>query len=191
MNGFAIEVEEIEQEKHQSIAVAAVRCILDQAERGGAIGTNAAQLAVEIGLPRRQRFDRGRDRRVFTRPVEAGAGQQPDRTAFEPRMHPVAVELEFVQPLGPVWRLIDEFGELRFDPGRAAPSHRRAVFAGDRVLSEGTIARFPEIRVRAGLPAHLPHDVCPPENGQAAPAIRAGDQSSPESNRYQDEGSGR
>src|SRR5205807_5858552 len=64
VNGFAVEVEEIEQEKHESIAVAAVRCILDQAEGGGAIGANAAQLAVEIGLPRRQRFDRGRDRRV-------------------------------------------------------------------------------------------------------------------------------
>jgi hypothetical protein len=60
VNGFAIEVEEIKQEKHQSIAVAAVRCILDQAEGGGAIGTNGAQLAVKIGLPRRQRFDRGR-----------------------------------------------------------------------------------------------------------------------------------
>jgi hypothetical protein len=34
VNGFAIEVEEIEQEKHQSIAIAAVRCILDQAEGG-------------------------------------------------------------------------------------------------------------------------------------------------------------
>ena len=38
VNGFAIEVEQIEQEKHQSIAVAAVRCVLDQAEGGGAIG---------------------------------------------------------------------------------------------------------------------------------------------------------
>jgi hypothetical protein len=61
VNGFAIEVEQIEQKKHESIAVAAVRCVLDQTERGGAIGANAAQLAVEIGLPRRQRFDRGRD----------------------------------------------------------------------------------------------------------------------------------
>ena len=117
MNGFAIEVEEIEQEKHESIAIAAVRCILDQAEGGGAVGANAAQLAVEIGLPRRQRFDRRRDRRVFMRPVEAGAGQQPDRAAVEPGMHPVAVEFDFVQPLGPVWRLVDQFGELRFDPG--------------------------------------------------------------------------
>ena len=37
--------------------------------------------AVEIGLPRRQRFDRGRNRWVFAGPIEAGAGQQPDRAA--------------------------------------------------------------------------------------------------------------
>ena len=117
MDGFAIEVEEIEQEKHQSIAVAAVRCVLDQAERGGAVGTNAAQLAVEIGLPRRERCDGRRDRRVFMGPVEAGAGQQPDRAPVQPRMHPVAVEFEFVQPLRPVRWLVDQFGELRFHPG--------------------------------------------------------------------------
>jgi hypothetical protein len=57
VNGFLIEVEEIEQEKHQSIAVAAVRCILDHAEGGAAIGANAAQLPVKIGLPGRQGFD--------------------------------------------------------------------------------------------------------------------------------------
>jgi hypothetical protein len=96
VNGFAAEVEQIEQEKHESIAIAAVRRILDQAEGGGAIRANAAQLAVEIGLLRRQRFDRGRDRRVFTGPVEPGAGQQPDRATVEPGMHPVPVELEFV-----------------------------------------------------------------------------------------------
>ena len=67
-------MDEIEKEKDESAAITGVRCVLDQAEGRGAVGANAAQLAVEIGLPRRQRFDRGRDRRVFTRPVEAGAG---------------------------------------------------------------------------------------------------------------------
>ena len=72
---FAIEVEEIEQEKGESAAVTGVRCVLDQAERGGAVGANAAQLAVEIGLPRRQRRHRRGDRWVFMRPVEPGARQ--------------------------------------------------------------------------------------------------------------------
>jgi hypothetical protein len=43
-------VEEIEQEKDESAAVTRVRGVLDQAERGGAIRPDAAQLAVEIGL---------------------------------------------------------------------------------------------------------------------------------------------
>jgi len=64
-------MEEIEQEKDESAAVTGVRCVLDQAERGDA-GPDAAQFAVEIGLarglPRRERRDRGSDRRVFMRP---------------------------------------------------------------------------------------------------------------------------
>src|SRR5262249_58409032 len=76
---FAIEVEEIEQEKDESAAVARVRGVLDQAERDGAIGPDAAQLAVEIGLSRREQRYRCGDRRIFMRPVTPGAGQQPDR----------------------------------------------------------------------------------------------------------------
>jgi hypothetical protein len=49
-------------------------------------------------------------------PFEAGAGQQPDRAADQPGVHSVPVIFDFVQPLRPVWRLADEFGELRFDP---------------------------------------------------------------------------
>ena len=48
----------------------------------------------------------------------ARAGQQPHGAALEPRLHAVAVELDFVQPLGPVWRRVDEPGELRLDPIR-------------------------------------------------------------------------
>jgi hypothetical protein len=113
---FAIEVEEIEQEKDESIAVPRVRCVLDQAEGGGAVRTDAAQLAVEIGLPGRERRDRRSDRRVLTRPVETGAGQQPDRAPVQPGMHPVAVVFDFVQPLRPFGRRVHQFGELRFDP---------------------------------------------------------------------------
>jgi hypothetical protein len=51
-------MEEIEQEKDESIAVTRVRCVLDQAERGGAVGPDAAELSVEIGLSRRERRDR-------------------------------------------------------------------------------------------------------------------------------------
>jgi hypothetical protein len=50
-DGFAIEMEEIEQEEDQSIAVTSVRCVLDQVERGRAVGPDATELAIEIGLP--------------------------------------------------------------------------------------------------------------------------------------------
>ena len=116
VKGFAIEVEEIEQEKDERIALACIRRVLDQAEGGGAIGANAAQLPVEIGLSRRQRRDRRRDRRIFMRPVEPGAGQQPDRAPVQPGMDAVPIELELVQPFPAFRRLINQLSELRFDP---------------------------------------------------------------------------
>jgi hypothetical protein len=48
---FAVEIEKIEQEEHQRRGGAAVGRQLDHAEEGDAVGTHAAQLAVEIGLP--------------------------------------------------------------------------------------------------------------------------------------------
>jgi hypothetical protein len=46
----------------------------------------------------------------------------------ETRMHAVAVEFDFVQPLGPVRRRVDELPQLRPDPlrqtGAIAPRYR-------------------------------------------------------------------
>src|SRR6516165_8419067 len=50
------------------------------------------------------------------RPVKPGAGQQPDRAPAQLGMHPVAVEFDFMEPVWPVGRLVDQLGELRFDP---------------------------------------------------------------------------
>ena len=61
---------------------------------------------------------------VFRSPVEPGAGQQPDRAPVQPGVHPVAVEFDFVEPVWPVGRLVDDLGELRFDP---AGKRRRFV----------------------------------------------------------------
>src|ERR1700738_1712043 len=49
--------------------VAGVRRGLDHAERGDAVGEDAAQLAVEIGLARPERRHGLGDRRVFVGPV--------------------------------------------------------------------------------------------------------------------------
>jgi hypothetical protein len=71
---------------------------LNHAEGSDAVGAHAAQLAVEIGLRGRQGRDGRGDRRIFSRPVEPGAREQPYPAAIETRMHAVAVELDFVQP---------------------------------------------------------------------------------------------
>jgi riboflavin synthase len=51
-------MEKIEQEKDERLAVPGVRCVLDQAEGGRAVRPDAAQLAIEIGLPGGERRDR-------------------------------------------------------------------------------------------------------------------------------------
>ena len=38
-------MEKVEQEKDECLAVTGIRCVLDQAERDGAVGPDAAQLA--------------------------------------------------------------------------------------------------------------------------------------------------
>ena len=61
------------------------------------------------------------------RPRARRNGAEPHRAMIEARMHAVAVELDFVQPVGPVRRLIDKLGELRPYPfrqsGRGASRH--------------------------------------------------------------------
>jgi hypothetical protein len=50
---------------------------LDHAEGGDAVEAHAAQLAVEIGLFGAKRRRGGGDRRIFVRPVEPAAREQP------------------------------------------------------------------------------------------------------------------
>jgi len=70
--------------------------------------------------------------RVQSSPVR---GQEPKRAPIQPRPHPVAVELDFMEPLGPVRRRVDQFGELRLNRRRqsgglgAQPPPRDGVIA--------------------------------------------------------------
>jgi hypothetical protein len=115
---LAVEEEEIEQEEDQRRCVAPVRSELDDIERGDAVGADAAQFAVEIGLARIE-LDHGfGDRRVLVRPIEPSAGQQFRRAAVDPGVHAVAVVFDFVQPLVAVRRYFDQLGELRRNPRR-------------------------------------------------------------------------
>src|SRR5438045_2938542 len=70
-------------------------------------------------------------------PVEPGAGQQPDRAAAQPGVHPVAVELDFMEPLRPIgaglrppsracWRACwSMLGGERLTPSHAIKKGRR------------------------------------------------------------------
>jgi len=55
-----------------------------------------------------ERCDRRCDRLVFMRPVEAGAGQQPNRAPVQPGMQAVPVVFDFVQPFRSFRGLVDE-----------------------------------------------------------------------------------
>jgi hypothetical protein len=81
-------------------------------------GAHAAEFAVEIGLPGADRCDGRGDRRIFVCPIETGAGDQPYAAAIEARVHAIAVELDFVEPAGPIRRCVDKLRELRLDPLR-------------------------------------------------------------------------
>jgi hypothetical protein len=54
-DGLAVEMEEVEQEEDKRLAVSRVGRVLNQAEGGRAVRPDAAQLAVEVSLPGRER----------------------------------------------------------------------------------------------------------------------------------------
>src|SRR5580700_808630 len=54
-DSLAVEMEKVKQEEDKRLVIPRVRCVLDQIEGGGAVGPDAAQLPVEIGLLGRER----------------------------------------------------------------------------------------------------------------------------------------
>jgi hypothetical protein len=68
--------------------------------------------------------------------------QQPGGAPVRPGMHPVAVEFDFMQSLRSVGWLVDELGELRFDPIRQRgrlrplPSQQRRVTSKPPALAQ-------------------------------------------------------
>ena len=81
------------------------------------------------------------------RPVEACTGQQFHRAAVEPRMHAVAVELDFVQPLIAFRRRVDELSELRRDPVRQRGRSGTARYAAQATAGPECRCRF-QVRTR-------------------------------------------
>jgi hypothetical protein len=82
--------------------------LLTHAERGHAIGTDAAQFSVDIGCVDFELREGDRShRRILRRPIEAGSGKQLHIAFLDPRRHAVAIELDLVDPVtdrSALWR---------------------------------------------------------------------------------------
>jgi hypothetical protein len=86
------------------------------------------------------------------RPVQAGAGQQLGFTLVEAGVHAVAIVLDLVQPLGPVWRLGYQRAKLGFNPlWQPASVHVIARRAAPAVTIIGNARR----RIRIDLATRL------------------------------------
>ena len=101
---------------------------------------------------------------------QPGAGQQPDRAPVQPGMHPVPVEFDFVQPLRPFRRLVDEFVKLRFYPtGQRRP--RRACLQAIAFALGGTGSGtrcHSHSRLCPTITPRAPHDVTTSRSGLVA-----------------------
>ena len=157
----AVEMQKIEDEIHQPGHVAGIRGGLDHAEGGYAVGEHAAQLAVEIGVARDERRHGRGDRRIFMGPVESGAGEHPDTAAIEARMHAVAVEFDFVQPLVAFRRSMPAERAAAVRSGRAAV---RAVTAAGNGYPVGAVEPPEPVRPRI-----IVNDTTPEKLGELAP----------------------
>ena len=76
---------------------------------------NAAKLAVDVGVLHLEVRERRDGARIFGCPVEAGSGEELHAPVVDARGHAIAVQLDFVNPLRPRWRLFDRLGELGRD----------------------------------------------------------------------------
>ena len=87
--------------------------ILQGGEGRDAIAPKDRNLAVEIGGLDGQRGQRRGDRSEPGRPIEAGAGQQPNLAALDPGGRAVAVELDLMDPSAALGWPVEEGGEFR------------------------------------------------------------------------------
>jgi hypothetical protein len=90
-------------------------------------GEDAAEFAVQVGVLRRQPGDVLGDGGVFVGPGVAPAGQDLHVAGIKPGVHPVAVEFDFMQPVGAVRCGLDERRQLRLDPGWERGSTNRVA----------------------------------------------------------------
>jgi hypothetical protein len=110
----AVQVEEVEGEEDDLLAALAER-VLKGLEAGGSVGEEDCGLAVEERLLCRQRRDGLGHGAEEVGPFLAVAGDDADLPILQLAEHPVAVELELVNPLRACGRVGDQGGELGRD----------------------------------------------------------------------------
>ena len=110
-------MEEIKQEKDQR-PLTSIGRVLDEVEARPTIRQHPAKLAVKVSVLRREPGNGFGDGGVFVGPIVTSAGQDLRSHGVDAGVHAVSVELDFVHSVGAVRCLLNELGELRFDPRR-------------------------------------------------------------------------
>ena len=117
---------------------------LERLEAGAALAIEHDRFAVEQRGSRGQRRERGREVREAVGPVVPVARDEARRSALDPSQHPVAVELDLVEPLGSVGRRVDERRELERHLARqrrAARGRKRRGITGRADGAAAALAR--------------------------------------------------
>jgi hypothetical protein len=94
----AIDEKEVEREIDEPAGVGRVARGLHRGKAGRAVGPHGAELAVEIGVTQLERGERLHGRPVPMRPVQSLPREQLDLADIDPRVQPIAVIFDLVQP---------------------------------------------------------------------------------------------
>jgi hypothetical protein len=107
-SGITVDVEQVEDEIDKIAPAVPIGGVLDQSKGRDTVGTHSAELAVQVSLPDREGAQRSGNRRIFVRPVEPGAGQQPDIGAIDPRVNAISIKFQLVRPILAAWGFLHQ-----------------------------------------------------------------------------------
>src|SRR5262249_25437482 len=141
----AVEIQQIEHIIDEAVGATVFQIGLQQRKTTDAAFVLDDDFAVEQGSLGRQRGDRFGNRREAVRPILLLARQQLHIAGIEPRLDPIAVELDLMQPIRPARSAVVERSERDRNETR-----RRLIFGGARRF--GFFVWFALcVRLRAGL----------------------------------------
>jgi hypothetical protein len=114
----AIKVQEVKRVIRQSIVPAASEIVLQCAKVWAAVSIRANDLAVQNELGGRKAREARDDGRETARPVKSTAGIKPHATVLYVRLHPIAIQLEFMDQAACGRDFVPREGEARLDKSR-------------------------------------------------------------------------